>query len=264
MANAGEGGALAWKDVAEVSLASAGVIGVTFVAISWIRWWAYLSYFDVPIGAVNLGIRDLVAHSWYWIAIVGAMAASTMGALTLRARASTGHDKTPSVKLAAMLPFIIPIVLLACILSVFFPLALRAEGLQSALVRTSLVGWFELLGIVSGVVFFRLAERAATSWKLIALITLVAVLIGSAWPVGYLGAYARWHADHREDRFKTVVLYSEMELFEGWQRQGDVFASPELMLITRAGNTYVVIDNERPDRATVISSDVVTHVDYMR
>jgi len=36
------------------------------------------------------------------------------------------------------------------------------------------------------------------------------------------------------------------------------------MLIRKAGGTYVVANEDEPDKITVIASDIITHVDYMR
>jgi hypothetical protein len=251
MATEGEGGALPWKDIAQVLLAGAGVIGIAFVAIGWLRWAAYLSYFDVPMGAVDLGLRDMAASSGPWIFLVGWIA---FAAAAMRYPFSKGD----------LVVMVAGVVLAITLIAFTFLNTLSNDSLETALARTGLTALIVLLALASAILATEMTRRRITPRFLLILVFFILIVAGSAWGLGSLMAYGRWHSDHREDKFQTVVLYSETQLFEGWEQRGDVFVSPELMLIVKAGDTFVVIDGDSPDKATVISADVITHADYIR
>lgn len=140
-----------------------------------------------------------------------------------------------------------------------------SDGLKSAAVMPIRSG---LTVIVSGAAFllaYRVWQRRLGALSFVLVVTLIVGVPVFAWTDGTLSAFGAWNSNDRTNRFGSVVLYSELQLFDDWeQTEGALFASPELLLIRKAGDTYVVAADGSSDKVTVISSNTITHVDYLR
>ena len=162
------------------------------------------------------------------------------------------------------LPTLVGVVFLVG-LGLQFLISYLMDGLPSAYARLPGAALGLILISAAFTLAYQVWERRL-NWR--SVLFAVIILVGipaSAWLDGRLSAYAEWHSDNRDDYFQLVVLYSELPVFDEWEQQGGgLYTSPELMLIRKAGGTYVVANEDEPDKITIIASDIITHVDYMR
>lgn len=139
------------------------------------------------------------------------------------------------------------------------------DGLKSASVSPISIGLAIILTLAAVALASHVWDRRFTAATVLLALTLIVGIPVSAWVDGRTAAYGAWNSNDRTSRFDQVILYSEVQLFDDWETtEGDLFASPELLLIRKAGDTYVVAEDGSSDKVTVISSDTITHVDYFR
>lgn len=304
--------------VFQAVLSAGGIFAIAFYSVGWLYWYGYFGYFNVPMGAVDLGIADMALGAFpRFLPVIGVLAFMPIEVLLERwwrrrlerlqadsdaiielaedltrrvEKATEDNNREQAKKLLGefnalkrldaqfrsrlpfrwLLPFRWALPLIGALafpagFGVVFLLSYLPDGLPSAFTMLPRTALALILTFTAFALAYHVWERR---FNLRTVLFVVVVLIGipaSAWLDGQLSAYAAWHSDNRDAYFPTVVMYSESPLFDEWEHQsGGLYSSPELMLIRKAGGTYVVANEDEPDKITVIASDIITHVDYMR